>query len=249
MVAALAATALLASSNWGDQDASQWTGHEAFEILHNSPWSKKVKMKASGEGSSTLADRSTASQPNSPPPPSAGGMGRHGMGRSQTTYSSGSRGAPPSGAKSQPAEVTAQWQSALVVRMAEAKVAGDSVDAGSFKPLDEYVIAVIGLPITALGGRAASLDSDTTSSLADQERIADSVKTSAALLRSGHDPLKPTKVELDQGKDGRMLVYFSKSDPISISDKSVEFHLPTKSSDLRVKFPLKDMEYQGKLQL
>ena len=246
-MAALAATALLASSNWSNQDASQWTGHEAFEILHNSPWSKKVKMKPSTEGS-TLADR-TASQPNGPPPPSAGGMGRRGMGRSQTTYSSGSRGAPPSGGKSQPVEVTVQWQSALVVRMAEAKVAGDSVDTGSLKPLDEYVIAVIGLPITALGGRAASLDSETTSSLADQERVADSVKSSAALLRSGHDPLKPIKVELDQGKDGRMLVYFSKSDPINSSNKTVEFHVPTKSGDLRVKFPLKDMEYQGKLQL
>jgi len=180
-------------------------------------------------------------------------MGRRGMGgggRSQRTYSSGSGGnGNASGGRSGPTEVTIQWQSALVVRMAAAKRAGDSVDPASFKPLDEYVIAVIGLPITAVGGPAASADANNTLTAEEEQRVEEHVKSSASILRSGHEPLTPVKIELDQGKDGRMLIHFPKSDPIKASDKSVEFRLAIEHAELRKKFPLKEMEYRGKLEL
>jgi hypothetical protein len=178
-------------------------------------------------------------------------MGRRGMGagRSSGTYSSGQGRSAPSNPKTGPTEVTIQWQSALIVRIAAAKNAGGTVDPASFKTSDEYVIAVIGLPITALGGRAASADSDSTVSGEEEQRIEDHVKTSASILRPGHDPLAPVKVELDQGADGRMLIHFPKSDPITASEKSVEFRLATGRAEVRKKFPLKEMEYQGKLDL
>jgi hypothetical protein len=145
--------------------------------------------------------------------------------------------------------VTVQWQSARVVQYAAAKKAGDPIDPASFKPLDDYVIAVIGLPITAVGGPAASADSANTISQDEQARIEAHVKSSASILRSGHEPLSPTKVELDQGADGRMLIHFPKSDPITAKDGTVEFQLTMGRSHLRRKFPLKEMEFQGKLAL
>jgi hypothetical protein len=253
MLVALETSAVAASSEWRDEDPSQWTGRDVFLILNNSPWSKKLKITPSSEGLAGLTDQgaNTGSSSSAPMPPSTGGMGhRGGMGggRSRGTYGSGGGRNTSSTSKPGPTEVTVQCQSAIVVRMAATKNAGETVDVGSYKPLDEYVIAVIGLPITAVGGGAASADSDSSSNQANQERVAENVKKSASIVRSGHDPLTPTKVELDQGSDGRMLIHFSKSDPIGQGDKNVEFHLGTKSG-LKTKFSLKEMEYQGKLQL
>ncbi len=250
----LGTSALLALSDLHNSDPSQWTSSDVYQILNNSPWTKTLKMNFLDEGSNTLGNQTAGSGSNSNSgqmPPGAGGMGRRGMGggRPQGTYSSGGGRSPSSSSKSGPMVVTVQWQSALIVRMAAAKKAGETVDLTSFKPLDEYVIAVIGLPITAVGGRAASADSDNTLSQAEEQRLEEHVKSSASILRSGHDPLTPTKVELDQGSDGRMLIHFSKSDPIKVTDKSVEFRLATNGAEIRKKFPLQDMEYQGKLEL
>jgi hypothetical protein len=250
---ALEASMLWAFSDLHNAEPSEWTGQDVYQILNNSPWSKTLKMNFSNDGANAFGNQNAGAGANtgsSSPPAGAGGMGRRGMGGGRTrTYSSGGGGAPASAPKSGPTEVTLQWQSALVVRMAAAKKAGDPVNAESLKPLDEYVVAVIGLPITAVGGRAASVDSDNTLSADEERRLEEHVKTSVSLLRSGHEPLTPSKVELDQGADGRMLIHFPKSDPIKAADKSVEFRLVTGHGELRKKFPLKDMEYQGKLEL
>jgi hypothetical protein len=242
----------LAFADLHNSDPSEWTGPEVYQILNNSAWTKTLKMNFSNGSSDGLGNQNAGSGSNTTGqmPAGAGGMGRRGMGggRSRGTYSSGSSG-NSSTPKSGPTEVIIQWQSAVVVRMAAAKKAGETVDAASFKPLDEYVVAVIGLPITAVGGRAASADSDNTLSGEEEQRIEDHVKSSASILRPGHEPLTPTKVELDQGSDGRMLIHFPKSDPIMASDKSVEFRLAVSRGELRKKFPLKDMEYEGKLEL
>jgi hypothetical protein len=249
---ALGTSAALAFADLHNSDPSQWTGPEVYQILNNSPWAKTLKVDVPGPSDSFGNQGAGNTSSNAGAlPPGAGGGGRRGYGgRSQTTYSSGGgRSNTSAPARSGPTEVTIQWQSALVVRMAAAKKAGDTVDVASFKPLDEYVIAVIGLPITALGGPAASADSNNTLSAEQEQRLEDHVKSSTSLLRSGHDPLTPTKIELDQGKDGRMLIHFSKSDPIKASDKTVEFRLAMSRGELRKKFPLKEMEYRGKLEL
>jgi hypothetical protein len=243
----LETSAVLAFSDWNNSDPSHWTGVDVHQILNNSPWAKTIKMNFYADSPGIGNQNSGAS--NNPPPANMGGMGRRGMGRSGGTYSSGGGSRPSSDSKSSPEEVTIQWQSALVIRMADAKKAGESTDAAAFKPLDDYVIALVGLPMTAVGGRGASIDSDTTLSQQDEQRIQDRVKSSASILRSSHNPLAPTKVELDQGKDGRMLIHFSKSDPISVGEKSVEFRLDMGKTQIKKKFPLKEMEYQGKLEI
>jgi len=238
-------------ADWHNSDPSEWTGPEVYQILNNSPWSKTLKVDVPGGGADGLGNQSadnTNSNAGTMPP---GGAGRRGMGgaRTQRTYSSGGSGSTKSSAPAGPAEVTIQWQSALVVRMAAAKKAGETAQAGSLQPLNEYVIAVIGLPITAVGGPAAGADTNNTLTGEEEQRLEEHIKSSASLLRSGHEPLMPSKIELDQGKDGRMLLHFPKSDPIKASEKSVEFRLVMVHAELRKKFPLKEMEYRGKLEL
>ena len=249
---ALGTSAAFAFADLHNSDPSEWTGPEVYQILNNSPWSKTLKVQVASP-SETFQNQNTGNTNSNAGtmPPGAGGMGRRGMGgggRAQTTYTSGGN-KNASASKSGPTEVTIQWQSALVVRMAAAKKAGDTVDAASFKPLDEYVIAVIGLPITAVGGPAASADNNNTLTSEQEQRLEEHVKSSASLLRSGHEALAPVKIELDQGKDGRMLLHFPKSDPITVNDKTAEFRLVMDHGELRKKFPLKEMEYRGKLEL
>lgn len=241
-----------AASNWYNDDPSEWSGTQVFQILHNSPWTRTLKIDLPAPGQDSFGNQSAGNtNVNNSPPPGAGSMGRRGMGGGsrQRTYSSGS-GNSSSGAagKAGPTEVTVQWQSALVVRMAAAKKNGDAANPASFKALDEYVIAIIGLPITAVGGPAASADSANTLSPEQEQRLENHVKSSASIVRS-HGSLAPTKVEFDQGFDGRMLLHFPKSEPITAAEKSVEFRLALTKGELRKKFELKEMEYQGKLEL
>jgi hypothetical protein len=243
---ALGGSAAWAFSDSHNSDPAQWSGVEVHQILTNSAWSKTLKMNFYDNGPG-IGSQTTGNGPNNSAP--VGMAGRRGMGgRSGGTYNSAG-GRPPSDSKSPPEEVTIQWQSALVIRLAMAKKAGESTDAGAFKPLDEYVVALIGIPMTAVGGRGASTDSESTLTPEDEQRIQERVKNAASLLRSGHEALKPTKVELDQGKDGRMLLHFSKADPIRVNEKSVEIHLDLGRSKIQKKFLLKEMEYQGKLEI
>jgi hypothetical protein len=244
----LFAVALAATTDSHDSDPAQWSGVEVHQILNNSAWSKTLKMNfyESGPG---IGSKTSGNGPNySAPVGMAGRRSSMGGGRSNGTYSSAG-GKPPSDSKSPPEEVTIQWQSSLVIRLAMAKKAGESTDTAAFKPLDEYVIALIGIPMTAVGGRGASTDSESTLTAEDEQRIQERVKNAASLVRSGDKSLKPTKVELDQGKDGRMLLHFSKADPIRANEKSVEFHLDLGRTKIQKKFPLKEMEYQGKLEI
>jgi hypothetical protein len=163
-----------------------------------------------------------------------GGMGGGGMGRGR------GGGYPPTG---QEQTVTVQWASALPVRLAEEKSMGGATDSG--KSLNEYRIAVIGLPKSGFVSRASTADSDNDS---DDATLADHLKV-ITVLSVGHERLNPTKVELNQGRDGRTIFHFEKSEPITLHDKEVEFRITGERVEIKKKFGLKDMEYQGKLEL
>lgn len=247
-----------AAADWQKSEPSQWNSNDVYLILNNSPWTKTVKTTVASP-KDQLADQSDSGSP----PPNRGtwsnsgqmpGMGRRG-GYGGRTYggNTGTGTSKPSTSSGPgPTEVTIQWQSAIPVQIAAAKkAAGDGVkaDLSGIKPLDSYVIAVIGMPMRALGGRAASIDSDQTTDEEEAKNIEARLKNSAELIAGGHESLHPTKVELNQGADGRILLYFPKNDPITLSDKMVEFRLVAGSTAIRKKFTLKDMEYQGKLEL
>ena len=254
MLAGLGSSLAKTTADAYDNDPSRWTGRDVYTILNKSPWTQTVKASlASGEmgglGDSGPGAGSNGTAVPPPMPANSGGMGRRGGRSAGGTYSSGGGSRTSSPAKSGPTEIRIQWQSAMIVRLALAKKGGDSVDAASIKPLNEYVIAVIGLPITAIGGRSASADSDSTVNSEQEQRIEQHVKSSASIIRPSHDPLTPTKVELDQGSDGRMLIHFPKNDPITANDKSVEFRLAIGRTEIKKKFALKEMEFQRKLEL
>ena len=145
----------------------------------------------------------------------------------------------------QPATVTVQWESALPVRLADAKMSGGTADPATMKPLKEYVIAVIGLPKSGFGSQWPPGDSGDG---AEDAQLANHLKV-MTVLSVGHERLNPTKVELNQGRDARAVFHFEKSEPITLKDKDAEFRIASDRMEIRKKFALKDMEYKGKLEL
>jgi hypothetical protein len=166
------------------------------------------------------------------------GMGGGGMGRQRG-------GGYPSSTQQGPT-VTVQWASALPVRLAEAKLAGGAADVAAIKPLNQYVIAVIGFPKSGfeahqgpMGGSDEPIDD---ASLADHLKV-------ITTLSFGQERLNPTKVELNQGRDGRAIFYFDKPESVNPHEKDAEFRITGDHMELRKKFALKEMDYQGKLEL
>ena len=242
-----------AAGAWSGIDPSQWNADDVYQVLHKSPWIKSLKVSfAAGSllNSQTSAPNSTTRNwPGGVPNGAPGSLGRQ---RSQRTYDSAgsqSTSSAPLPSSSRPEQVDIQWQSALPMQIAAAKKQNPNVDLSTIKPMPEYAIALIGLPETAVGAPAASIDSDKTIDGDVEQRMRDRIKASASLLRSGHSPLTPSRVEVNQGVDGRIVIYFPKSDPIELKDKTVEFRLAAGREQIHAKFVLKGMEFQGKLAL
>jgi len=101
------------------------------------------------------------------------------------------------------------------------------------------------------GQRRRNSDSDDSqdSATSDEDRRAamlDRMKESTTLTPKGKSPFGPDKVE--RADDGTLLFYFPKAEQgLSLDDKEVEFATRLGRMDLKAKFKLKDMTYQGKL--
>lgn len=222
------------STSWQKNDPSQWTSKDVDQILNNSPWSKSVKVTVG-----------------------AGGHSDHGSGRRTETWDEGGRspggdygrGAPMWSANGRPAPeqttVVVRWESALPVRLAEEKMRGGAADATAREPLNEYVITVSGLPRSAFG-----LQLWASGPGADWEdaRLADHLKT-ITVLSVGTKRLNPTKVELKHGQEEQAIFHFQRQEAVTLNDKDAEFRITSDRIELKKKFSLKDMEYQGKLEL
>lgn len=228
--------ALLATSSWEKEDPAQWTSEDVYQILNKSPWAKTVTVlttRAYGQngGGGTWGEGVP------------GGMGRMGGG-----WGGGGMGGRRGGGRQtqqQGPVVTVRWVSALPVRLAEAKMDGNNNDAAATKPLNEYVIALLGFPKSAFEGQGYS---STSNDASDDAGLADHLKT-ITVLSFGDEQINPTKVELNQGRDGRAVFHFEKLGSINPKEKDIEFRITSEHAELKKKFPLKDMEFQGKLEL
>jgi len=159
--------------------------------------------------------------------------------------------------------VLIRWQSAAPVQQALAKQQGSPAatdnaqvqTAPAEAPDSDYIIAVAGLPEWSgrrrQDGGSGGSDNGGNSGQSDEDRRAaflDRLRQSTTLTAKGKSPLGPEKVE--RAADGTILFYFPKSEqPLSLDDNEVEFATRLGPMDLKHKFKLKDMKYQGKLAL
>lgn len=270
---ALGGVLLFAATDWSKKDASTWTSDDARTILSDSPWAKQVKLSFGENGGGNGMGRGMGRGGGGGwggggmggggmggGMGGGGGMGRGGggggWGGNNGGWGGNSGGDSEGGGRMADQPVTIRWFSAEPVRLATQKLqaSSDSAKAEPLKPLDHYIIAVEGFPAGGGRRRRADADSDENSSNQDPNVMSDSMqdrlKGGSFLSRKGHDPIHPDKVAWDNSSGARtLMLYFPKTDPITAADKDVEVQVAMGRMQVKKKFSLKEMSYQGNLDL
>ncbi len=272
----LSSTLLWSASDWAKKDSAEWTDSDVRAILTDSPWTKQAKLNFAGNmgganpggtGRMGGGGYGGGGMGSGGGGGMGGGMGAGGMGGGSTGGGYGGRqggmgGGQPGGGQ-QDRYVTLQWISATPVRLAllKKRAAGQATGEGApnaEKPMDQYVLAVAGFPSGGGAGGwnhpSGSQDDDTGVTgdrpQRDPVQMAERLKATSSLERKGHDPIHPDKVTWDDSNGTRVMVlFFPKTDAITLADKDVEVQIAMGPMEIKKKFALKDMMYQGKLEL
>lgn len=217
---------LAAADFWQAKPYTEWSDKELRKMITNSPWAKSFSPPAPAGGPGD----SGASTPLS----EGGGRVRGG-------------GAPAGGPAPADAGVAptiyARWQSALPVKQAVARLkygaeASTSPDAKQLLNRVEtnYEIVVSGPLKSMLGG--------------DTDTLKVSLMESSLLTSKGTVPVKPSDVQIALSKDSNdMVLHFPRTTPFTVDDKEVEFETKFGDLVLKYKFRLKDMVFNGKLEM
>lgn len=223
--------AFAADDFWNDKDPSSWSDKEAGRLLNKSPWAKETVVESGAPGLDG----------------SSGDAGRPGAGRSaaggMSGGTSGSRGrAGEDGMRGQPQlRVLIRWESATPMRQAARQPA---------PPLASqyYIITVSGLPAS---GHDPDLWRDDSEGTDTRQHIEDQLKQGTELVRKGKEPIHPERLQVLDKQGQRTVVFlFSRTpEPLTLEDKEVIFASAVGSLRFKVRFPLKEMMYRGKLDL
>ena len=253
------AAALFAGTSgvWNSKRFQDWTAKDANLILKNSPWARQIPMPAGERPAEVIIEpgSNNASEPSaslgnpsntttgtnmtaSGNPGSAGpadSSGRHTLSNTQTP----SQMTSPSAAPALEPPLTIIWASATPVRLAVLKLRSDGKPpaedqiANASKERANYVIAVVGLPPPEAGSDPGTL-------------------AHGAFLNVRRTTPEPA-TDSSYRKIGKSDVYFFRfskaSLPLSAQDQEVEFSMRMGHIEVKGKFNLRNMRYQGQLAL
>ncbi len=224
---------------WKAGDPQQWTAQDAERVLTQSPWAQSAGASFALAGDSD------------PPPgpsigaPQAGMASPHGAtdGRWDGGVGRADRNGPPT------LYVTVRWDSALPVRQAAER----NHAANHYAPEQlrkDYILTVIGL---VPGGRYGRPELNTRSGesatdVRNPEEMLEGVMRYSRLFPRGKSAIRPEDAKLDSAT-GDLHLFFPRSEKIALSDKEVTFEMRFGSLSVLKRFRLKDMVYQGQLEL
>jgi hypothetical protein len=121
-------------------------------------------------------------------------------------------------------------------------------------PQKFYVVSITGLrmPGGGRGRRQQEGSADQEGGAGDQrssmDRMKDQLMGSTRIFRKGHDPIVPADIKFITANNV-VIFLFPKNDAISDDDKDVEFRTALGPIQIKEKFALKDMHFNGKLAL
>lgn len=267
-LAASLARPALAADPWTKPPA-QWTEKDLERILNDSPWSKKVSITLGG-GMPMGADggrrggRGGGGLGGGIPDASIGAGGDSGMGVGRSGMGEGMGG-------SMAPSVTflIRWQSARPVKLATVRArmgaeADTSPQAREFVEREEteYVIAVIGPPMGPMpqgqgrpgqapragGAQPPQGAAPARERRGDPEQWLSPLRENTWLAWKDHEKMHPSSVVLPPGGQRNVLIFhFPKDHPIELEDREVEFCMRRGPMEVKKKFRLKDMVYEGRL--
>jgi hypothetical protein len=233
------AVSVCAADFWLTKPYTDWSDKDIQKLETNSPWSKQVPLSLGGAGGGPDTGRSRRGGSGS------GGdldstMGSGGGGGRSSNPPEVGGGVVPAGGASM--NVTVSWRSSLAFReaVAKGKFGAEAATSADAKKIVEdepksYMVLISGLPGRALHGN---------------DKMKESLLQSTSLIVKGRDPIQPTDVQTGGNEQRPVLLFvFPKSAPLSLDDKDVEFSTKLGSIVVKQKFHLKDMMFNGKLDL
>lgn len=236
LIAIPAALLVAADPAWKSKPPAQWSETDAQQVLASSPWTKEILAGVSRRLSEDeLREGGKMGQPT--------GLGYDGVDPNRKKVNLPSKPTDLVLPESDDARrlrssipgiiVKLRWESALPVRLAELKA--HQIDPPSLEG-DGYRLAVYGLPGGYLKG--------------DPQKLGAPLKDEAFLRREGKKDVKPVRVEAFQQPDGWAVVYlFPLSAEISPKDTQIQFGATIGRLVILQPFDLKDMVFDGKLEL
>jgi hypothetical protein len=239
-LALLASGALLVSAAdfWTTKPFADWNEKDVQKIMTDSPWAKKSSVlslngpTAPGVGGSSPGGRGGRG--------GGGGGGDEGAPNPISERPGGGIGGGP-GVEMPSAQVVVSWPTALPVKQAIAKAkygkeVGTSPEAKAFLEREEqyYVVEVSQLPF-----RGRSTD-----------EFREAVLKSAVLNVKGKDSVHAMDVQVNpRGRTLDLYFMFPRQRVFTLEDSEIEFNAKAGEVPIKQRFKLKDMVFNGKLEL
>ncbi len=245
----VAVSGLSAADFWQKKKFVEWDDKEVAKILTDSPWAKSFTVYLKGFGGGGRGGGGMGGGMGGGGGRGGGGRGGGGrgggggMGGADTGGDIGGGGGDMGGGVSSGTEVLVRWHTALPVKEAVARTrygaeAGTSKEAAQSLGRQEqvYVVGIVGIP-----ARAITLKPD-------------DLKEHAELRVKGQPPIQPVQVQTEPQRATTVLyLVFPKvqqgARQITLADDEVEIFLQLEAGKISKKFKLKDMVYNGKLEL
>jgi hypothetical protein len=225
----LFAFCLMAADFWQAKPWAEWSDSDLRKMMTSSPWARSFSVGGPGGSSDAGAPQPLSER--------SGGRGGGGGGGGAPAG-----GGPPGGGGVSPT-IFARWQSALPVKQAFVRLkygaqAATSPEARQTLEREEpdYVIVVSGHLRSLLRG--------------DSETWKKAIMAASQLSAKGKEAVKPSDVQIALNQmSSDMVFHFPRSAPFTLDDKEVEFSTILGDVTLKYKFRLKDMAYNGKLEM
>jgi hypothetical protein len=233
------AICLWAADAWQTKPYTDWSDKDIQKIETNSPWSKQVPVPlgegGGGSGKSGKGNRGGNTSEIDSTGNSVTGGGSPGRNTGVQDVGGGGVGGGAG------LTVTVSWRTALPVRQAVAKEkygaeAATSADAKKLTDEEQkfYAIMVSGLPARSLRGG---------------DKMKDSLLQNTSLIVKGKDPIQASDVQIGGNEQRALILFMFPKTPLSVDDKDVEFSTKLGPIMVKQKFHLKDMVFNGKLDL
>jgi hypothetical protein len=229
---------LWAADFWTTKPFTEWTDKDAQRMETNSPWSRPLSVPT-GEGGGGGGGTGKGGR-------SKGGGGGGGGDDSVMSSPGGGRGIQEVGGGGlgggSSIMLTVSWRTALPVRQAVAKAkygdeAATSPEAKKLIEEDQKYYAIL---LTGIPGR----------SVRNGDKMKELLLQNTTLTVKGKDPIQASDVQSGGNEQKALVLFlFPKTAPLSVDDKDVEFATKLGPLVVRQKFHLKDMVFNGKLEL
>ncbi len=226
-----------AADFWQTKPFTDWNDKDIQRMETNSPWAKAVSVAMGGGGGGNMGKGGRGK---------GGGGGGGGGGDTESMGGGGNahgvQEIPTVGGGGTAMNLIVSWRTALPIReaLAKEKFGKEAATSPDAKKLIEdeqkyYLILVTGLP-----GR----------SIRSGDKVKEMLIKNTSLSVKGKDPIAPADVQVGGNEQKALVLFvFPRTTPLTIEDKDVEFSTKLGPMLVKQKFRLKDMLFNGKLEL